>query len=240
VRTHRLALAQRGGVVFVVGRPILGEARAVRAADARSRTPRWLAATASARSTRCGTRALLDMPGALSAAANPPRLIGWGSEPGSTRASDTLCRAEDRRTQELRSRAWPPAPVFRQVYGSSWPGPIPPPAWLGQNDDLGPRVPPVGLPSSLSTGRGCARSLCSSLGASLTPLSQRGSFSPAFLRRELSSMLDRLTERCLAAPAHPGGQDASPRRVHQSTYLTSTRSEPFDFLRLAGGGEGRA
>jgi len=52
------------------------------------------------------------MPGALSVAANPPRLVGWGSEPGVARASDALCRAADRLAQELHSRARPPRPSF--------------------------------------------------------------------------------------------------------------------------------
>jgi hypothetical protein len=51
------------------------------------------------------------------------------------------------------------------------------------------------------------------------------------LRREFSSKLARLTAGRLAALANPSGQDASPRRVHQSTYLTSTRLESFEFLR---------
>jgi len=53
------------------------------------------------------------------------------------------------------------------------------------------------------------------------------------LRRELSSTLARLTAERLAALANPGGQDASPRRVQQSTYLTSTRLEPFDVLHVS-------
>jgi hypothetical protein len=52
------------------------------------------------------------------------------------------------------------------------------------------------------------------------------------LRRELSSKLARLTAERLAALANPGGQDASPRRVQQSTYPTSTRLEPFDSPRV--------
>jgi len=102
------------------------------------------------------------MPGAPSVAANPPRLVGWGSEPGVARASDALCRAVDRLAQELHSRARPPSPVFRRASSSSVPGPVPPPAGLGQNVGRGPRAPLVGLPSGLSTGPGCARSLCSS------------------------------------------------------------------------------
>jgi hypothetical protein len=53
------------------------------------------------------------------------------------------------------------------------------------------------------------------------------------LRRELSSKLARLTAERLAALANPGGQDASPRRVQQSTYPTSTRLEPIDVLRVS-------
>jgi len=55
-----------------------------------------------------------------------------------------------------------PRPSFVGLRASSVPGSVPPPAGLGQNVDRGPRAPLVGLPSGLSTGRGCARSLCSS------------------------------------------------------------------------------
>jgi len=44
-----------------------------------SGVPRLFAVAASAPDVRCGTRRLLM--GAASAAANPPRLVGWGSEP---------------------------------------------------------------------------------------------------------------------------------------------------------------
>jgi len=235
-RTHRLAHALRGGVVFAVGRPIPGAAQALRGAHSSFRTSRWLAATASAR--RPGA-ARGEPGGMLSAAANPPRLIGWGSEPG---VPEPLTPSVARRIAERRGfhrhrllrgsstscAGLPLACLSAGRRSSSAPEPIPAPACLGRATALGPRTPLVGLPSGLSAEPGCARSLRSSLALPSHP--SRGSSRP---RRCLpAGALRSATPRARRAPcgAHRvSGQDASPRRVQRSTYPTSTRCESSEF-----------
>jgi len=131
---------------------------------------------------------------------------------------------------ELHLPRRPPSPVFRRASSSSSPGSDPvSAAGLGRTMVPDPeRLSSVRRPSFERTR--VARVPFAVSSRSPRTLVATRTLLAGVLRQELSSKLVCLTAERLAALADPGGQDASLRRVQQSTYPTSTRLEPFDFL----------